>query len=322
MSRSFETEYRNYICADLPDLWDRIEAKLDEQEAAKKTNVTEFAKPEKDVKPARKKTKIRWQYFGAAAAAAVCLMMAIPVIRNMQGAQTTAPQNADHAGSIDTTEAPDTLGSAQPVNEGAYYGTTGSDPVPGAAGEILGGAFGQSDLKSTNSSDVSFKVVGNNKVSVWVANSDSRGSKSNSTYYTYTYSAVWDAEKTVHAPNVLGSAVQPESTGGYMAQADTASDQSITLVVAVKDGTDKDEVDQVLTDLHLYMNPAIRFELKAATGDEKGYGQYTVTMSGNMTKAQLSDLVQSVCEIIGKHDFVTMIYKKNTTMTTFDIIVE
>ena len=60
--------------------------------------------------------------------------------------------------------------------------TTSSDPVASAAGEILGGSFATGQLKSTNASDISFAVIGNNKVSVWVANSDSRGSKSNSGY--------------------------------------------------------------------------------------------------------------------------------------------
>ena len=56
--------------------------------------------------------------------------------------------------------------------------TTSSDPVASAAGEILGGSFATTDLKSTNASGISFAVTGNNTVSVWVAGSDSRGSKS------------------------------------------------------------------------------------------------------------------------------------------------
>lgn len=70
---------------------------------------------------------------------------------------------------------------------GAHSATTlktaTSDPVASAAGEILGGSFVTGQLKSTHASDISFQVVGNNKVSVWVANSDSRGSKSGGTTY-------------------------------------------------------------------------------------------------------------------------------------------
>ncbi len=56
-----------------------------------------------------------------------------------------------------------------------------SDVVGSAALEILGetaGADVTARLKSTNASDICFEVVNNNKVSVWVPGSDSRGSKS------------------------------------------------------------------------------------------------------------------------------------------------
>lgn len=62
--------------------------------------------------------------------------------------------------------------------------TTG-DVVGSAALEILGektGADVKKRLKSTNASDICFAVVGNNKVSVWVPGSDSRGSKSPTGY--------------------------------------------------------------------------------------------------------------------------------------------
>ena len=60
--------------------------------------------------------------------------------------------------------------------------STSSDPICSAAGEILGGSFANTDLKSTGASTISFKIVGNNKVSVWVPGSDSRGSKSGSPF--------------------------------------------------------------------------------------------------------------------------------------------
>jgi hypothetical protein len=55
--------------------------------------------------------------------------------------------------------------------------------IASAAGEILGGSFVTTQLKSTNASDISFQIVSGNKVSVWVVNSDSRGSKSTGTTY-------------------------------------------------------------------------------------------------------------------------------------------
>ena len=67
----------------------------------------------------------------------------------------------------------ETATSATTLSTGNTTNVIGS-----AAGEILGGSFVTTQLKSTNASDISFKIVGNNKVSVWVADSDSRGSKS------------------------------------------------------------------------------------------------------------------------------------------------
>ena len=55
--------------------------------------------------------------------------------------------------------------------------------IGSAAGEILGGSFVTTQLKSTNASDISFQIVSGNKVSVWVAGSDSRGSKSGGSTY-------------------------------------------------------------------------------------------------------------------------------------------
>ncbi len=60
-----------------------------------------------------------------------------------------------------------------------------TDVIGSAALEILGestGAAVNSRLKSTNATDICFQVVGNNKVSVWVQGSDSRGSKSSTGY--------------------------------------------------------------------------------------------------------------------------------------------
>ncbi len=316
MSKSFEIEYRNYICADLPDLWDRIEAKLDEQEAAKKTNVTEFTKTEQAVKPAHKKTKIRWQYFGAAAAAAVCLLVAIPVIRNMQGAQTTAPQGAGYEGSGDATEAVNSLGTAPTagsLSDHVYDETEG--------GYLYGhNAYWGNNNKNSevagSQTSVQYQIITDNSMSVWINNADGSGVKvpNGSTTYKDTYARVWAAgnpgsyyaSESAGQVGVLGMSIAQPAT-------DTAMEQNVTFVVAVLDDTDKEEMDQIMKDLSLYTDPEISYKLETATGDDINYGQYTLTMSGNMTRSQLSDVEQSVCEIIGKHDFVTMIYRKDRT---------
>ena len=81
------------------------------------------------------------------------------------------------------------------VNDPAYNGSSllsgahsvtdlDNDATIGSAAlEILGesqGADVTARLKSTNASDICFEIVNNNKVSVWVPGSDSRGSKVNS----------------------------------------------------------------------------------------------------------------------------------------------
>lgn len=81
--------------------------------------------------------------------------------------------NAEFSGYNNTA----TSATALKVNAGA------NKPIASAAGEILGGSFVTDSLKSTNAADISFKIVGNNKVSVWVVNSDSRGSKSGGATY-------------------------------------------------------------------------------------------------------------------------------------------
>ena len=63
--------------------------------------------------------------------------------------------------------------------------STQSGTIGSAALEILGVTNGSEvtgSLKSTGATDVQFQIVGNNKVSVWVPGSDSRGSKSGSPY--------------------------------------------------------------------------------------------------------------------------------------------
>ena len=59
-------------------------------------------------------------------------------------------------------------------------GLAQSDVIASAALEILGETQGSdvtARLKSTGATDICFEIVNNNKVSVWVPGSDSRGSK-------------------------------------------------------------------------------------------------------------------------------------------------
>ena len=97
---------------------------------------------------------------------AVLTAMMDPEVVNLSSYNTAATMTGAHSATSLTTATAAT-----------------SDPVASAAGEILGGSFVTTQLKSTNASDISFQIVSGNKVSVWVAGSDSRGSKSGGTTY-------------------------------------------------------------------------------------------------------------------------------------------
>lgn len=88
MNKNLESEYQNMIRAEVPDIWNKIEAKIDAQEAQKK------------VVPFTRKAS-RWKYYVIPAAAALlCVAIAVPVMLNMGGgknAATTAAPMADSA---------------------------------------------------------------------------------------------------------------------------------------------------------------------------------------------------------------------------------
>ena len=70
--------------------------------------------------------------------------------------------------------------SGKPITAGTY---TSTSPIMSAAAEILGGQNGSlaaPKLKSHGASTISFQIVGNNKVSVWIPGTDSTGSKQTS----------------------------------------------------------------------------------------------------------------------------------------------
>jgi len=118
----FASEYIDMIRADVPDLWSRIEAKIDEKaEAAKAettkeeaTEVTAEVKPEavteekakagaatpvitaepEQAQQSPKIRKFRWQpYAGVAAAAAICFLVAIPVLNGARNASTATSES-------------------------------------------------------------------------------------------------------------------------------------------------------------------------------------------------------------------------------------
>ena len=108
MNKNLEIEYKNMIRAEVPDIWDKIEAKIDEQEAKNAGNEKNIIKAadivnvqdtdvtygvQKNVIPFKKRS--RWKYFVfPAAAALLCVAIAIPVLRNAGGSNTAGPTAA------------------------------------------------------------------------------------------------------------------------------------------------------------------------------------------------------------------------------------
>lgn len=113
MNKNLESEYQNMIRAEVPDIWDKIEAKIDAQEAQKK------------VVPFTKKAS-RWKYYVIPAAAALlCVAIAVPVMLNTGGgknASPTAAPAADYAPAAADGAATSSL--AYEAEDAYYYAET------------------------------------------------------------------------------------------------------------------------------------------------------------------------------------------------------
>ena len=113
----FATEYKDFIRADVPDLWDRIEAKIDAlgqednkkpeaEKPAETAEVKQTQQEETNVRPETKIRKFRWQpYAGIAVAAVLCLAVLIPAMTGARMSGSTASPQADSAPAAATSEA-------------------------------------------------------------------------------------------------------------------------------------------------------------------------------------------------------------------------
>ena len=111
----------------------------------------------------------------------------IKYIEKSKVSADTQAADAVHTAILTAMMDPEVVNTSTYNSEFSSYGTgqsisgvsTGSGTIGSAALEILGdsGSNITGSLKSTGASDICFKIVGNNKVSVWVPGSDSRGSK-------------------------------------------------------------------------------------------------------------------------------------------------
>ncbi|MCR5251221.1 MAG: prepilin-type N-terminal cleavage/methylation domain-containing protein [Lachnospiraceae bacterium] len=114
----------------------------------------------------------------------------IKYIEKSKVSADTQAADAVHTAILTAMMDPEVVNNSTYNSSGVITGTVStvaglskSDVVASAALEILGESSGgavDSRLKSTGASAIKFAIVGNNKVSVWVLGSDSRGSKSGS----------------------------------------------------------------------------------------------------------------------------------------------
>lgn len=92
--KQFDEEYKEYLRHEAPDLWDRIEAGVDEHIHAESR------------KRQTKKKKQAYRYVKFAASAAACvaaLLLAVPVLRYIKGAGFTKQVNDEASAAADTT---------------------------------------------------------------------------------------------------------------------------------------------------------------------------------------------------------------------------
>ena len=109
MNKNLESEYQNMIRAEVPDIWDKIEAKIDAQEAQKK--IVTF----------KKKTS-KWKYYVVPAAAAlICVAIAIPVITNSRMANESAPASTQSTATGGAAAAMDQAACAESVDMEMTY---------------------------------------------------------------------------------------------------------------------------------------------------------------------------------------------------------
>ena len=78
MSKNFEGEYKEYLNAQAPDLWDRIEAGIDAVATAPQENVVPISASES--KASKKKRRIRYQNYRMLVSVAACLFALVLVV--------------------------------------------------------------------------------------------------------------------------------------------------------------------------------------------------------------------------------------------------
>lgn len=163
--KQLEIEYKNAISLEVPDLWNRIEAGIDEYEATKKTDNISYIKEETDreKKTDRVNGKKVIAYIGRISAAAACLILAIGAFNLMRGSKNSsemaasdAPAMADYAASETYDEAPaiaEYAAEAEAEEEYSDSYTTDAAPAQDTASE----SAVEKDDTASNKDTLSYK---------------------------------------------------------------------------------------------------------------------------------------------------------------------
>ena len=336
MNKSLETEYKDLVRADLPDLWGRIEAKLDAQEKAAQTNVVEFPKTvanaqnvqidkkeqlqrifadpvENTVKTAepvkkRKKT-IPWQYFGVAAAAVLCLLVVIPAMSNMKQASSTmmAPQAAMSGGdSAASSSVPASAGNSVTMSETAAEPAVESQEAAESADEEY--EYGKRGDQKTEIRDVSESVT---------------ESECDDANYSYSMAQHVPTESVAE----LGGGTQSSATAGErdssevpaLGNADEAGTAPAAVtkgtkalfVLAVDESATEEQLEQMMDRLQQDLEPWMSLVLQEAGEQEYFDAQndrftHVMVLAGDMSVRQRKEEVDHILQELQNYDFVTI----------------
>lgn len=314
MNKSFETEYKNMIRADLPDLWSKIEEKLDAQEAAKKDNVIAFptaavteqrniiddanknntidsnnttvsdasdyfasytVKPNVENAPktaagtGKKKSRFRWQYFGVAAAAALCLLVGIPVMRMMKDAGNYASSTSAPASSAGSSYdgAPATAADIQMAEE--------TIPTQQETGEAA--------ADSNHEAKTGMAQAQNDKTESRSETASSQMSVSSSQYESQTGSEQASSERA--DTENAASEVDPGAMSGAGMATMTGEVDYIgpILRIVAKDGTAARAIERVLANYPLTF-----------LEEEASDGYFVVQLMDELEDDQLQDVVEMI----------------------------
>lgn len=340
MNRSLETEYKNLVRTELPDLWGKIEEKLDAQEAAAQTNVTVFPKTvtmsqndqidksdkiEKKEKlekifsdlpdtgdtvkiaapQKKKKRNIPWQYFGVAAAAVLCVLVVIPVMSSMR--------------SSGTTMAPAAAGSTQATAESAPASADmAADPMESVdTAEETAEAEEEPASGNMNAVTISDSIEsireqhktenGNASYSVAPA-SQTAGAMSEGE--AQSQSAGSEAPASAAETANAEDAVESEETLTVPAAA-CEERKAVFLLSTVGDDIPEKQLSQMLTQLQKDMDPNLSLVLQEADETEyvdarAGHCTHVLILAGTMTEKQRKDEVDRILQELQNYSFVSI----------------